>query len=54
MVAEDLVLTVAEVNDRLPLVRSIVRDIVELHQDITGVGSVFDQYAGGIQGHRRR
>lgn len=36
MVAEDLVLTVAEVNDRLPLVRSIVRDIVELHQDITG------------------
>ncbi len=36
MVAEDQVLTVAEVNSRLPLVRSIVRDIVGLHQDITG------------------
>ncbi|MFN8707936.1 MAG: DUF2203 domain-containing protein [Planctomyces sp.] len=33
MVAEDF-LTVDEVNERLPLVRSIVRDVVELHSDI--------------------
>ncbi len=39
MVAEDLVLTVAEVNDRLPLVRSIVRDIVELHQTSQASGA---------------
>lgn len=35
MVAEETVLTVDEVNQRLPLVRTIVRDIVELHSDIT-------------------
>ena len=34
MVSE-AVLTVSEVNDRLPLVQSIVRDIVELHADVT-------------------
>jgi hypothetical protein len=34
MVAEEL-LTVEEVNERLPLVRSIVRDVVELHSDIS-------------------
>lgn len=35
MVAEETVLTIDEVNQRLPLVRTIVRDIIELHQDIT-------------------
>ena len=35
MVAEDLLLTVEDVNQRLPLVRTIVRDIMELHHDIT-------------------
>lgn len=34
MVAEDLLLTVEDVNQRLPLVRTIVRDIMELHHDI--------------------
>ena len=34
MVAEDL-LTIEEVQERLPLVRSIVRDVVELHSDIS-------------------
>ena len=35
MVAEETSLTVDEVNQRLPLVRSIVRDIVDLHTDLT-------------------
>ncbi len=35
MVAEETILTVEEVNQRLPLVRTIVRDIVDLHRDIT-------------------
>ncbi len=34
MVAEETLLTVEEVNQRLPLVRSIVKDIVDLHADI--------------------
>ena len=34
MVAEETSLTVDEVNQRLPLVRSIVRDIVDLHTDL--------------------
>ena len=34
MVAEETSLTVDEVNKRLPLVRSIVRDIVDLHSDL--------------------
>ena len=34
MVAEETLLTVDEVNQRLPLVKSIVRDIVDLHADI--------------------
>ena len=34
MVTVETVLTVEEVNQRLPLVRTIVRDIIELHQDI--------------------
>ena len=33
MVAEEL-LAIAEVNERLPLVRCIVRDIVRLHADV--------------------
>lgn len=36
MVAEETLLTVDEVNQRLPLVRTIVRDIVDLHADIVG------------------
>ena len=35
MVAEETLLTVVDVNQRLPLVRSIVRDVMELHRDIT-------------------
>jgi hypothetical protein len=35
MVAEESLLTVDEVNQRLPLVRSIVKDIVDLHSDIS-------------------
>ena len=35
MVAEESLLTVDEVNCRLPLVRSIVRDIIDLHSDIS-------------------
>ena len=35
MVAEESFMTVDEVNQRLPLVRSIVRDIVDLHSDVT-------------------
>ena len=34
MVAEESLLTIDEVNQRLPLVRSIVKDIVDLHTDI--------------------
>jgi hypothetical protein len=34
MVAEDSLLTVEDVNQRLPLVRTIVKDIMELHHDI--------------------
>ena len=34
MVAEETLLTVEGVNQRLPLVRTIVRDIMELHRDI--------------------
>lgn len=34
MVAEETVLTIEAVNQRLPLVRTIVRDIMELHWDI--------------------
>jgi len=34
MVAEEIVLTIEAVNQRLPLVRTIVRDIMELHRDI--------------------
>jgi len=34
MVTEETLLTVDEVNQRLPLVKSIVRDIVDLHTDI--------------------
>ena len=34
MVAEETVLTIEAVNQRLPLVRTIVRDIMELHRDI--------------------
>ena len=34
MVAEESLLTVEDVNQRLPLVRTIVRDIMELHHDI--------------------
>ena len=34
MVAEEVLLTVEGVNQRLPLVRTIVRDIMELHRDI--------------------
>jgi len=34
MVAEETLLTVEGVNLRLPLVRTIVRDIIELHRDI--------------------
>ena len=34
MVAEETVLTIESVNQRLPLVRTIVRDIMELHRDI--------------------
>ena len=35
MVTDEFVLTVDEVNQRLPLVRSIVRDIMELDADLT-------------------
>ncbi len=35
MVTEESFMTVDEVNQRLPLVRSIVRDIVDLHSDVT-------------------
>lgn len=35
MVAEETLLTVGEVNQRLPLVKSIVKDIVGLHADIS-------------------
>lgn len=35
MVAEEILLSVEDVNQRLPLVRTIVRDIMELHRDIT-------------------
>lgn len=35
MVAEDTVLSVDDVNRRLPLVRSIVQDIVSLHKDLS-------------------
>ncbi|MDA1230303.1 MAG: DUF2203 family protein [Planctomycetota bacterium] len=35
MVAEEMLLSVEDVNQRLPLVRTIVRDIMELHHDIT-------------------
>ena len=35
MVAEESLLTVEDVNQRLPLVRTIVKDIMELHRDIT-------------------
>lgn len=35
MVAEDSLLTVEDVNQRLPLVRTIVKDIMELHHDIS-------------------
>jgi len=34
MVAEESLLSVEDVNQRLPLVRTIVRDIMELHHDI--------------------
>ena len=34
MVAEETLLTADEVNQRLPLVKSIVKDIVDLHADI--------------------
>lgn len=34
MVAEEALLTVEEINQRLPLVRSIVKDIIELHADV--------------------
>jgi hypothetical protein len=34
MVADETVLTIDAVNQRLPLVRTIVRDIMELHRDI--------------------
>jgi hypothetical protein len=34
MVAEETLLTIEGVNQRLPLVRTIVRDIMELHRDI--------------------
>lgn len=34
MVAEETVMTIEDVNQRLPLVRTIVRDIMELHRDI--------------------
>ncbi len=34
MVAEESLLTVEDVNQRLPLVRTIVRDIMELHKDL--------------------
>jgi len=34
-VTEETLLTVDEVNQRLPLVKSIVRDIVDLHADIS-------------------
>ena len=36
MTAEDIVLTVEDANRRLPLVRAIVRDAVELKSDIIG------------------
>ena len=35
MVAEETLLTVDDVNQRLPLVKSIVKDIVVLHADIS-------------------
>lgn len=35
MVAEEILLSAEDVNQRLPLVRTIVRDIMELHRDIT-------------------
>ncbi|MFO0974987.1 MAG: DUF2203 family protein [Planctomycetaceae bacterium] len=35
MVAEETVLSVDDVNRRLPLVRSIVQDIVSLHKDLS-------------------
>ena len=35
IVAEETVLTIEAVNQRLPLVRTIVRDIMELYRDIT-------------------
>ncbi len=34
MVAEETVLTIDEVNQRLPLVKAIVKDIVGLHSDL--------------------
>ncbi len=34
MVADETMLTIEAVNQRLPLVRTIVRDIMELHRDI--------------------
>jgi hypothetical protein len=35
MVTEEVLLTVDDVNQRLPLVRSIVRDVVALHGDLS-------------------
>lgn len=35
MVAEEILLSVEDVNQRLPLVRMIVRDVMELHRDIS-------------------
>lgn len=45
MVAEEL-LAVAEVNERLPLVRCIVRDIVRLHADIEARRRRFESMPG--------
>lgn len=50
MVAEEL-LAVAEVNERLPLVRSIVRDIVRLHADVESRRRRFESMPGRGEPH---
>ncbi|MCA9060265.1 MAG: DUF2203 domain-containing protein [Planctomycetaceae bacterium] len=54
MVSGDVMLSVDEVNQRLPLVRSIVRDIVDLHSDLslrkTRLATILEQRSGGHSG----
>jgi len=52
MVAEETVLSVDDVNRRLPLVRSIVHDIVSLHKDLSArrerLRSLRDRYPASM------